>query len=298
MAWADQQIEWRADGAAVRIGLTRFGSGPGLLLLPALSSISTRAELRPLQSLLGRAFSTLAVDWPGFGELPRPKVDWRPELYRAFLRFLLAEVAGPGALVAAGHAAGYALAQAAEEPASVTRLVLLSPTWRGPLPTMAGKRLGLFAGLVRAVDLPLAGRALYRLNVNGPVIRRMARGHVYADPAWLTAERLAAKRAVTAAPGARHASFRFVAGALDPFPDRQAFLAAARRVEGALLLLYGAEAPPKSRAEMAALGALEGVSSVVLPRGKLSFYEEFPEATAAAILGGLEGDSQGRIQAS
>jgi hypothetical protein len=34
----ENQIEWVADGKPVRLGLTRFGSGPDMLMLPALSS--------------------------------------------------------------------------------------------------------------------------------------------------------------------------------------------------------------------------------------------------------------------
>lgn len=221
MEWTEDRIEWRADGKPVQIGLTRAGSGPGLLLLPALSSISTRAEMRPLQERLAGRYATVAVDWPGFGDLPRPRVDWRPDLYRDFLRFVLAEIVRPEVTIAAGHATGYVLAQAAGDPASTGRLVLLAPTWRGPLPTMTGKRMGLFRALAKGVDLPVAGAAFYRLNVNGPVIGMMARGHVYADPAWLTPERMAVKREVTEAPGARHASFRFVAGERDPFATRE-----------------------------------------------------------------------------
>lgn len=283
MDWRDERIEWQADGKPVSIGLTRFGTGPALLLLPALSSISTRAEMRPLQERLGADFSTLAIDWPGFGTLPRPKVGWRPQHYGEFLRFVLQTVVRPSVTVAAGHAAGYALAQAAADPASTGRLCLLSPTWRGPLPTMTGRRMGLFRALARAVDLPLAGPALYRLNVNGPVIRMMARGHVYADPAWLTPARLADKRTVAEAPGARHASFRFVAGELDPFPDRESFLAAARRFGADILVLHAARTPRKSKAEMTALAALPEIASVELPRGKLSFYEEFPDDTHEAM---------------
>lgn len=279
------RIDWQADGRPVTLGMTRMGAGPKLLLLPALSSISTRCEVRPLQERLAARFSTVAIDWPGFGDLPRPKIDWRPELYRSFLRFVLTDVVRPAATIAAGHSAGYALAQAAEDPATTGRLLLLSPTWRGPLPTMTGRRMRLFGAMAAMVDLPLVGPAFYRLNVNGPVIGMMARGHVYADPAWLTSERMAQKRLVTEAPGARHASFRFVAGELDLFADREAFLDTARRVGAEINVLYGSLTPRKSKAEMVALAGLANVTTDELPQGKLSFYEEFPDETAAAIIG-------------
>jgi pimeloyl-ACP methyl ester carboxylesterase len=280
MTRADETIECQVDGKPIEIGVTRAGSGPSLLLLPALSSISTRTEVWPLQERLAERFATVAIDWPGFGTLPRPKITWRPAHYRAFLRFVVDKVVRPSVTIAAGHAAGYALAQAADD---AGKLVLLSPTWRGPLPTMAGKRMALFGGLARAVDLPVFGSALYRLNVNGPVIGMMARGHVYSDPAWLTPERLADKRKVTEAPGARHASFRFVTGELDLFADRETFLDTARNAGNDIVVLYGSQAPRKSKAEMAALAALDNVSAVELPRGKLSVYEEFPDDTMQAL---------------
>lgn len=283
VTFADEHITWTVDGKPIAIGLTRAGSGPPLLLLPALSSISTRAEMQPIQERLAASFATVAIDWPGFGTLPRPKIAWRPDHYRAFLRFVIATVVQPSVTIAAGHAAGYALAQAADEPGSLGRLLLLSPTWRGPLPTMTGKRAPWFGKVARAVDLPLVGAGLYRLNVNGPVVGMMARGHVYSNPAWLTPERMAEKRKVTEAGGARHASFRFVAGELDLFADRDAFLDTARRAGTGIVVAYSSETPPKSKAEMAALATLENVSAVELPRGKLSFHEEFPDDTVKAL---------------
>lgn len=283
MTWTEERISWDTGGHAVQIGLTRFGSGPALLLLPALSSISTREEMRGLQERLGARFATLAIDWPGFGTLPRPKRAWQPEDYRAFLRFVLARLIQPEVTIAAGHAAGYALGQAAQVPGSLGRLCLLSPTWRGPLPTMAGRRLGLFGVVAKLVDLPVLGAGFYRLNINRPVINMMARGHVYADGDWLTPARMARKRAVTDAPGARYSSFRFVSGALDPFEDRDAFLAAAAQAGPGLLLLRSADTPRKSGAEMTALAALPNVTTITVPGGKLSFHEEFPDMTARSL---------------
>ena len=66
-------------GSGPRRGAPR--GGPTVLLLPAPSSISTRAEMRPLAERLAGSFTTVVVDWPGFGDRPRPRVDWRPEAY-------------------------------------------------------------------------------------------------------------------------------------------------------------------------------------------------------------------------
>lgn len=150
MTRADETIEWQTDGKPVEISVTRADGGPRLLLLPALSSISTRTEVWPLQARLAERFATVAIDWPGFGILPRPKIAWRPDHCRAFLRFVVDKVVQPSATIAAGHACVYALAQAADAAGSLGKLLLLSPTWRGPLPTMAGKRMALFGGLARA----------------------------------------------------------------------------------------------------------------------------------------------------
>jgi pimeloyl-ACP methyl ester carboxylesterase len=275
-------LQWNWRGETIRLGTSSSGTGPKLLLLPALSSISTRHEMRPLQERLARNYSTLCVDWPGFGDGARPQVDWAPETYSAFLSFLLASVMPqPHAVIAAGHAASYALEQAARM--AIARLVLIAPTWRGPLPTMAGGHRPLFDRLCRLVDVPGIGPLIYRLNVNPFTVRRMGAGHVYADPAFLQGDRLREKLAVTAAPGARFASVRFVTGRLDLLATRDDFLALARQTTAAILLVYGAETPPKSRAEMEALAALPGVRTVRLPRGKLAVHEEFPDATVEAI---------------
>ncbi len=164
------------------------GSGPDALLLPALSSISARVEMRPLAKDLGHAYRCLVPDWPGFGDHVRARVPLNPETMHAFLDALLAAAPGPYALgVGAGHAAGYLVAAARRHPGLFARLVLVAPTWRGPLPTALGpERRGLFAGLRRAVELPLLGDALYRINISRPVIGRMMRAHVYADPDHVT----------------------------------------------------------------------------------------------------------------
>ena len=57
------EIEWRYQENSVRVGVTWHGQGELVLMLPALSSISTRMEMWPLQERLGSFFTT----WPSIG---------------------------------------------------------------------------------------------------------------------------------------------------------------------------------------------------------------------------------------
>src|SRR5262245_17776368 len=110
-------VEWNWRGETIRLSVDATGVGPKVLLLPALSSISTRREMRPLQERLAPRYSTLAVDWPGFGDAARPQLDWSPDAYDAFLDFALTSVvAHPHATIAAGHAATYVLKHVARAP--------------------------------------------------------------------------------------------------------------------------------------------------------------------------------------
>jgi pimeloyl-ACP methyl ester carboxylesterase len=263
-------------------------TGGRVVLLPALSSISTRGEMRPLLERLAPSLNVASLDWPGFGTRAKPRRDWTPALLSAFLDGALDDL-GATAVVAAGHAATYALDYAARHPGRLSRLVLVAPTWRGPLPTMMKGPRPWFAHIRAAVDAPLIGPLLYRLNLSGPVIARMARQHVYSDPGWLVGPRLAEKHKVTTAVGARHGSVRFVTGALDRLDSRDAFLDLARRAGVPLLVILGEETPPRSREEMEALGALPNVELRRLPRGRLGVHEEFPDEVAALALPFLTG---------
>lgn len=288
------EIVWRWQGREVVLGLDEAGIGPVVLLLPALSSISTRAEMHPLMAHLATKFRVVTVDWPGFGTQPRPAMPWRPDALSAFLNYILkAIVRNPHGVVAAGHAAAYVLHSLSGEPGLTSRLALIAPTWRGPLPTMANGYPSFFRSICRAIEMPGIGPVLYRLNVNSFVVGMMVSGHVYSDARWLSGERLAQKRAVIAAPGARFASAAFVTGVLDRVTSRNEFLELAARAAKPSLIIYGEETPRRSRAEMEALATSPNVRTTVLARGKLSVHEEFPEQTAAAILPFLlEGQNQ------
>ena len=232
------------------------GSGPAALLLPALSSISARAEMRPLAKILGHDYRCLIPDWPGFGNHPRSRIAMEPETFHAFMDSLIAAVPGPYAIgIAAGHAASYLVAAAQRHPGQFDQLVLVAPTWRGPLPTALGDaRRGWLSGIRKAIELPLLGEALYRINISPPVIGRMMRAHVYADPDHVTPGIIADKHAVTLQPGGRFGTAAFVTGGLDPFKARKDFLALFE-AEGLppILVLRPERAPRRSGAEMDAL---------------------------------------------
>lgn len=96
--------EWSWGGHELTCALTRQGTGPHALLLPALSSISTRGEMAPLQAQLAARFETVAPDWPGFGTDDKPHVTWTPAAMAAWLDHVLTRVVpDPALIVAAGQ---------------------------------------------------------------------------------------------------------------------------------------------------------------------------------------------------
>ncbi|GJD93937.1 alpha/beta fold hydrolase [Methylobacterium iners] len=287
-ARATRTLALPLGGRMVEMPCDVVGSGADALLLPALSSISARSEMRPLARDLGQDYRCLIPDWPGFGNQARAPVAMHPDTMHGFLDTFLAAEPGPYDLgIAAGHAAAYLVAAARRHPGAFRRLVLVAPTWRGPLPTMMGpERGGLFRFLRRAVEVPLLGDALYRINISPPVIGRMMRAHVYADPEHVTPGIIADKHAITRQIGGRFGTAAFVTGGLDPVATREAFLALFK--DGGLppiRMLRPERAPRRSGAEMDALFATGLVAKTVVP-GALSPHEEYPGEVAAAIRAG------------
>ena len=174
---------WQVRGRAISVAYDVAGDGPPVLLLPAMSTVSTRAEMYPLARQLQRRFRTVTVDWPGFGAVSRPRLRWRPEFYAAFLRDFCEHLFdGPVAVAAAGHSCAYVLQLARDRPATWSRIILIAPTWLGPLPVVMGDYRRAYSLLRRLVELPLLGEAIYRLNTASPVLARMYREHVYGNP--------------------------------------------------------------------------------------------------------------------
>ena len=284
-----QIYDWRWEQQAISIAYEMMGTGSPILLLPALSTISSRDELRELGKLLSTNHQVYILDWVGFGESDRPKIKYEPKVFRGLLRSFVRETfSEPVVVMAAGHTAGYVMDLVAEAPNPWSWVVLLAPTWRGPLPSMMGdgkkKRYRAIQGLI---NLPIIGQFLYWLNTTQGFLRFMMTRHVYANPANITPEVLRSKRKITQAKGARFASAAFVTGALDGVRSSEDWLKYFQPLRLPVLMVIGEQMPPKSRKEDEIVANFSGVQVVRTP-GSLSLHEEYPEIVFAEISPFLE----------
>lgn len=288
---------WQWQGQPVTLTYETVGDGASILLLPALSTVSSRSEMLDMAKRLASRHRVIALDWPGFGDSSRLPLDYRPDLFYQCLRdFVQDNFAEPIAVVAAGHAAGYALRLGAEQPGVWSSLVLTSPTWRGPLAVM-GAPQAMRDGVRELVRSPLVGDALYSLNTTPAFLKWMYERHVFVDEATLTADLMAQKHAITQQPNARYAPAAFVTGTLDPATSRDEYLGWAQAMVKdrplranavPMMVVIGEQSPPASKAEMESLAALTGVETVRL-RGSLGVHEEAGDAIAQAILNWIDG---------
>lgn len=274
---------WQWKGTSIKVVCETTGEGSPVLLLPAFSTVSTRGEMRPLAELLSPNFQVVTVDWPGFGDSSRPRMDYEPSLYHQFLKdFVEANFNSPVAVIAAGHAAGYVMALAQSKPNVLSKIVLVAPTWRGPLPTMSKQQSGWHSIVRELVRSPLVGQFLYKLNTAPSFLSLMYRRHVYTDAAKVTADFIHGKWLVTQQPGARYGSAAFVTGGLDPVKTRSEFTDKFQQLAMPVMVVIAENAPPKSKAEMEVLAELSGVESRVIP-GSLGTHEENAVDLANAI---------------
>lgn len=277
-----QEYLWNYDNQAIAVAYQTVGQGMPLLLLPAFSTVSSRDEMQGMAERWADRFEVVALDWPGFGESDRPGVQYGPEFYHQFLAdFVTAVFPGPVAIVAAGHGAGYAMKLAKTHPGRVSKVVLVAPTWLGPLRIMGVPEP--VRGFVRdTVRTPGIGEFLYELNTHPAFLEFMYKQHVFVDPAKLTPEFIAQKRDSTQHPGGRFAPVAFVTGTLDPAGDRQEILAQFQPLPVPVKVIIGTLAPSGSQSVMEAVAQLPGVESARVA-GSLGMHEEFPEAVVEAV---------------
>jgi pimeloyl-ACP methyl ester carboxylesterase len=258
-------------------------SSPSVLLLPAFSTVSSRGEVAEIAAILASEFRVTTVDFPGFGDSDRPPLQYTPELYQQFLTdFIRDVVQQPVTVVATGHTAGYVMQLAQQQPDWFKQIILVAPTWRGPLPSMMKGQKPWFKLLRELVRSPILGQALYQINTTPSFLQMMYQRHVYATATSITPTLIAQKRQITQQPGARYAPAAFVTGGLDPVTDRATFQSFFQNLPVPILLMIGADCPPKSKAEMESIAQLPGVQTVILP-GTLGMHEEYAPQVAREI---------------
>ncbi len=277
---------WRYQGQEFAIAYETRGQGARVLLLPAFSTVSTRGEMRGLAERLAPQFSVIALDWLGFGDSERPTIAYQPAVYHQLLHDFVNDVCDRStAVIAAGHAAGYVThtTDPDGQPLPWSQIVLIAPTWRGPLPSMMGKQQSWFGAVRQTVGTPILGQTLYKLNTLPSFLRFMYQRHVYTNPRTLTPELLEQKYQITQRPGARFAPAAFVTGSLDPVINRIDFLSGLQALSVPVLVVIGEQAPPHSKAEMEAMAALPGIQSQRLS-GSLGMHEEYAPEVANVVL--------------
>ncbi len=274
---------WSWQGKEFKIAYETKGEGQPVLLLPAFSTVSTRGEMAGIAAILSSQFQVVALDWLGFGESERPNLDYNPALYQQLLEdFVTSIFEIPIIIIAAGHATGYAVKLAKKNPNIVTKIVLVAPTWRGPLQVM-GVPESVRNMVKQMVYSPGIGQTLYQLNTTPGFLRFMYSRHVYVGQQKLTPEFINQKRQITQQRGARFAPATFVTGGIDPVEKRTDLIDDLQSLSIPRLVIIAEQAPPASLAEMQAMAALPGVEKVSL-MGTLGIHEEYPENVGTAIL--------------
>jgi len=276
-----QSYQWHYQGRTFQVAYEIMGEGSPVLLLPAFSTVSSRHEMLGVAQVLAEQFQVTMLDWLGFGDSDRGSLNYARSLYQQLLNdFVQGMFQEPVAVVAAGHGAGYAMQVAHQTPSQFSKLVLVAPTWKGPLRVM-GVPQAIANGIKNLVRLPVLGQALYGLNTTRGFLKFMYRQHVYTNPQRLTPEFITQKHNLTQQPGARFAPAAFVTGGLDPMTTQQEWLDVARSLPMPTKILIGEQSPPKSKAEMQALTELPNIETAYLP-GSLGMHEEYASPVAKA----------------
>ena len=175
------QYQWLWQESSYTIEIEKMGKGKPMLLLPAFSTVSSRQEMRGIAELLADEYEVNCLDWLGFGDSQRPPLDYQPRIYQALLTdFVKNNFSEPVILVTAGHSAGYALKLAKNYPHLLAKIILIAPTWKGPLKVMGvPDNVGNF--LKNLVYTPILGQFLYYLNTTPAFLKFMYRRHVYVN---------------------------------------------------------------------------------------------------------------------
>jgi pimeloyl-ACP methyl ester carboxylesterase len=209
------------DGRAGRLSYYVAGEGPPLLLIHSINATASAFEVQPIFEDLMRDHRVFAPDLPGFGFSDRSDRRYDPPLYTAavldMLDIISADQDGerPIDALALSLSSEFLARAASREPARFRRLVFVTPTG---FDKRSAQRRGApgatreMSWLYKALEAPPWRQSLFDLLVSRRSVRYFLErtfgsdnvDEALIDYAWQSAHQ----------PGARHAPYAFVSGAL------------------------------------------------------------------------------------
>ena len=221
------QVEIVADG--VNLSCYLAGRGTPVVMLHGLGG--GKLSLFPLMAELSERHRVIVPDLPGHGESEKPMAEYSPRYYAKVVRHLLDAVGAERAVVIGNSLGGrIALELALRSPARVAALALLGPAVPGFRWRYVMGFTRVFPTGIGALPFPLRERWM-----------RVALGRLFADPATLGEEALAAGAhefiRVYRSPAARMA---FLASLRHIVTERpEPFFASLRRIKQPTLVIFG-----------------------------------------------------------
>ncbi len=215
-----RSLAWRGQKLCLYAANVSAGGATPLLLIHSVNAAASAAEVKPLFDAYRAHRPVYALELPGFGSSDRLDQHYTPQLMAEAILFAAEHVRSvSGAdrldLLAVSLSCEFAARAALQQPKGFRSLALVSPTgfearraneyWEGG---RSMERRWLHALLAS----PLWAKGLFRLLTMKPVMR------YFLEKTWGSKQidegLLAYNTRTTRQPGARHAPFAFVSGAL------------------------------------------------------------------------------------
>ncbi|MDR0787547.1 MAG: alpha/beta hydrolase [Gemmatimonadota bacterium] len=283
-----QYVPWRSVHYAY---YTRPGTGRPIILLHAVSAISSAHEMRPLlQRLLPVTDRPIYVlEWLGFGHSDRPEIEYDPELLEGQLEHFLSRVVQPRDgvdIIGYSVGAGYAAEVARRRADLVRTLVAIEPTGLGAEPPEIGKA---WARLL--FTLPGVQEAFYDRLTTPEALYNFARDNLFSAEYGVPQEYIDYGSETARVEGASRPLDDFLNGNL--FPDDPADTI--QHLSQPLLVIHGTVADRRleSYTELPTLSQRPNTRVVALPTGALPHWERPGEVTEK--INGFYADFEGAV---
>lgn len=263
------------SGGTISYYVDRRGTGRPLVLIHSINAAASAYEMKPFFERYRGGRPVIAVDLPGFGFSDRRDRVYSPALYTSVVMALLQRVAGadvPADVVALSLSAEFAARAARDRPDLFHTLTVVSPTGLAHdarSSTEMTKQNPI-------LGMPVVGAAAFEALVSRPSLSFFL-GKSFVGPVDPGLEAYA--YATSHQPGARHAPFYFLSGALfTPRVDEAVY----EKVTVPTLVLFDED----GFTDFAKLGALLGrsrkwSSARIVPSSGLPHFEMAEETFAA-----------------